>query len=168
MLPFFVPTTQTFATSPTNEDFDSAPRLGQDQDGARKPDKQSSKLRPESPASLDSLDGSRQDDIFPGNSQRLNEADSLVKSHLADLNDLSVQTQEQPPVAARMDEQVGLRPFRLHVNSPLGLRSSIASSNSHQDLVESDPRVTYLENKLVRLRWKCVCHLINFIPWYDL
>lgn len=168
MLPFFMPRTQTFVTSPTNEELDSAPSLGQDEDGARKPDKQPSKLRPESHTSHHSLDGSRQDGLLPGESQTLNEADPLA-AHLhhlakrADLDDLSVQNQTQPPVAARMDEGAGLRPFRLDEDSPLGLRSSIASSNSHQDLVESDPRVTYLENKLVRLRWKCVCYLIIFI-----
>ena len=163
MLPYILPSTQTFVTSPTNEELDGAPRLGQDKDEAQKPDKQSSKLRPESHVSLDSLDGSRQDNISPGNSQRLNEADPLVTNHIADVNDPSVQIEEQPPVAARMDEEVGLRPFRLHEDPPLGLKNSMASCNFQQDLVESDPRVTYLENKLVRLRWKCVCYLIIFI-----
>ena len=160
MLPFSVPTTQTFATSPTYEQLKNSPRLGQDKDGARKPDKQSSKLRPESHTSLDSLDGLRQDDIFPGDFSTLLEADPLVTKHPADVNGLSFQSQEQPPIVARMDEEAGLRPFRLHGDSPLGPRSSIVSSNSHQDLIESDPRVTYLENKL---RWKCVCYLIIFI-----
>ena len=160
MLPSSVSSTQTFATSPTNEELDKPPRPGQVRDGPRKPDEQSPKLTPESRTSLDSQDGSRRDYNFPGNSQRLHEADTPSAIHHLDA---SVQDQTQLPVAAKMDEEAGLRPIRPHEDSPLGLRSSVASSNSHQDLIASDPRVTYLDNKLVRLRWKCVCHLSIFV-----
>lgn len=149
----FLPSTQTFAASPTSEELKKPSSLGQERDGLRKSDKPSSKRRRVSRASLDSLNGSRRDDIFLDDFQRLNEAGSLAKSGL----DLSVQKQTQIPIAAKMDEETGLQPIRLHEDSPLGLTSSIASSKSQQDLVESDPRVTYLENKFVRLRWKCVC-----------
>lgn len=154
-----LPSTQTFATSPTCEEHSTASGLGQDENGVRNFDKQSSKLTPEPHTSIDSLDGSRRDDVFPGNSQSLDEADPLATNQLAEVNDPNVQNQMQPPIAAKMDE-AGLRPFHLYES---GSRSSIASSNFHQDLVETDPRVTYLENKLVRLRWKCVCYLIVFV-----
>ncbi len=151
-----VPNTQTFINFPTSVELDEAPIPGLDEHEARKPDKQSSKLKPESHTSLDSQDGSRRDDCT-GTAQRLDEADPLVRNDLADVNDLSAQNQMQPPIAAKMDGHAGLRPFGLQEDPPLGTSGSIALSNSCRDLVESDPRVTYLENKLVRLRWKCVC-----------
>ncbi len=151
------PNTQTFIKFSTSEEYVEAPIPGLDEHEARKPDEQSSQLTPESHTSSDSLDVSRRDSVSPGTAQRLDEADSLAINDLAGVNDLSAQNQMQPLIVAKMDGQAGMRPFGHHEDPPLGTSGSIASSNSCRGLVESDPRVTYLENKLVRLRWKCVC-----------